>query len=165
MSATPRLQFPYILQNQAQKEVTHNLALDRLDALVSAVVEDRDLTTPTSSPSEGTLWIVGASATGDWAGHDGELAHYIGGAWAFYVPGVGFNVWLQDESMHARWTGSAWEAGILSGSAVQVGGVQVVGAQQAAIADATGGSTVDSEARAAINALLAACRLHGLIFS
>lgn len=44
-----------------------------------------------------------------------------------------------------------------------VGGTQVVGAQQVAIPDAAGGATVDAEARAAINALLAAARLHGLI--
>lgn len=163
MSQTPRFGLPYILQSQSQKEVTHNLALDRLDALVSAVVEDRDLTAPPVSPAEGGLWIVGASATGDWAGHDKDLAHFIGGAWAFYTPDDQYCVWLKDEYIYARWTGSAWEAGILAGSAVQIGGVQVVGGQQAAIADASGGTTVDSEARAAINALLAACRAHGLI--
>lgn len=45
----------------------------------------------------------------------------------------------------------------------EVDGVQVVADQQAAIPDAAGGVTVDAEARAAINALLAAVRTHGLI--
>ena len=45
----------------------------------------------------------------------------------------------------------------------KVSGVQVVGAQQPAIPDAAGGVTVDVEARAALNALLAELRLHGLI--
>jgi hypothetical protein len=44
-----------------------------------------------------------------------------------------------------------------------VAGVQVVEAQQPAVPDATGGATIDTEARAAINALLAALRIHGLI--
>ena len=45
----------------------------------------------------------------------------------------------------------------------KVAGTQVVGAQGAAVADAAGGATVDTEARAAINALLARVRTHGLI--
>lgn len=32
--ATPHLALPYIVQAQAQKEVTHNEALNRLDVLV-----------------------------------------------------------------------------------------------------------------------------------
>jgi hypothetical protein len=43
---SPRLHLPYIRTSQAQKEITHNEALNRLDGLVQAVVEDRDLTTP-----------------------------------------------------------------------------------------------------------------------
>lgn len=42
-------------------------------------------------------------------------------------------------------------------------GTQVVGARGAAVADATGGATVDTEARTAINTLLARLRAHGLI--
>jgi len=45
----------------------------------------------------------------------------------------------------------------------EVNGVQVVTDRGAAVADATGGSVVDVEARAAINALLAEVRTHGLI--
>ena len=45
----------------------------------------------------------------------------------------------------------------------KVNNVQVITSQQAAIANASGGATVDTEARAALNALLAACRTHGLI--
>lgn len=45
----------------------------------------------------------------------------------------------------------------------EVSGTQVVTAQQAAIPDASGGVTIDTEARSALNALLAALRVHGLI--
>jgi hypothetical protein len=45
----------------------------------------------------------------------------------------------------------------------KVNSVQVVTSQQPAIPDASGGATVDTEARTAINALLAALRIHGLI--
>lgn len=53
------------------------------------------------------------------------------------------------------WDGAAWKERGLFGVAIA--------AQAAAIPDATGGATVDTEARAAINALLAAARLAGLI--
>jgi len=45
----------------------------------------------------------------------------------------------------------------------KVGGVQVVGSQQATIANPTGGSTIDAEARTAINSILTAIKTHGLI--
>lgn len=45
----------------------------------------------------------------------------------------------------------------------RVNGTKVVGARGAAVADASGGATVDAEARTAINDLLARLRTHGLI--
>ena len=45
----------------------------------------------------------------------------------------------------------------------KVATVQILTTQQGAIADATGGSVDDAEARTAINSLLAACRAHGII--
>jgi hypothetical protein len=50
-----------------------------------------------------------------------------------------------------------------AGSGFAVANIQVVGAQEAAIPDAAGGVVIDIEARAALNALLAAVRAHGLI--
>lgn len=45
----------------------------------------------------------------------------------------------------------------------QVDGTKVVGNQGASVADASGGATIDTQARTAINALLARLRTHGLI--
>lgn len=146
---TPRLGAPYIRAAQAQKEVTHNGALNILDALVQAAAEDRDLTAPPPDPEEGGLWIVAAGASGEWAGRDGEIAQWIGGAWTFHVPRVGYAVWLKDEAVAARFDGTDW----------------VAETPAPAIADAAGGATVDVEARAVLNALLAACRARGIIAS
>jgi hypothetical protein len=65
----------------------------------------------------------------------------------------------------AVYRNGAWEVGKLRGSEVAVDGVKVVGAQQAAIPAPAGGTTADVEARAAIGAILAALRSHGLILS
>ena len=51
----------------------------------------------------------------------------------------------------------------LRGSAVFLEGVQVVGARLPAIASPASGSTVDSEARSTLDAVLTALRSHGLI--
>lgn len=48
-------------------------------------------------------------------------------------------------------------------SAYKVADIKVLGVQQSAIANATGGSVVDVEARAALNDLLTKLRTHGLI--
>lgn len=146
---TPRLGAPYIRAAQAQKEVTHNGALNILDALVQTAVEDRDLAAPPLYPEAGSLWIVAAGAGGDWTGRDGEIAQWIGGAWIFHAPREGYQVWLKDEGVAARFDGADW----------------VAETPAAAIADPTGGTTVDAEARAALNALLAACRARGIIES
>jgi hypothetical protein len=54
---------------------------------------------------------------------------------------------------------SLTSTGMVSGSGFTVSGTQVVGAQQSAVADATDGTDVITQ----LNALLAACRTHGLI--
>ncbi len=52
---------------------------------------------------------------------------------------------------------------VIDTGAIKSYGVQVIGNQGAAVADASGGSTVDAEARTAINTLLSRLRTHGLI--
>ena len=57
---TPLLSLPLILPNQAQKHVTHNEALHRLDLLVQLTVLDRDRDTPPTLPAEVTQLIKAA---------------------------------------------------------------------------------------------------------
>lgn len=108
MPDTPALGLPLLVAEQAQKHVTHNEALRALDAIVQLTVLDRDLTAPPGSPSDGDRYIVGPSATDDWAGHDDEIAAWQDGVWEFYAPGVGWRAWVEDESALLIWTGTAW---------------------------------------------------------
>jgi hypothetical protein len=108
MAETPRLDLPYLSTAQAQKEVMHNIALDRLDLLVQCAVLDRNLSTPPGSPADGAAYIVGTSPTGVWAGHANDLALYVNLQWEFIAPLPGFQAWVNDESVLVYWSGAAW---------------------------------------------------------
>jgi len=107
MSQTGRLGLPYIITAQAQKEVTHNEGLNRLDAFVTPVVADI-ANTPPSSPVVGDLYIVGASATGDFVGQENKLAQYLTGGWVFYMPFQWMDAVVQETQSRMAWDGTAW---------------------------------------------------------
>jgi hypothetical protein len=112
MTDTVNLGLPCIEGNQAQKHVTHNEALRILDTLVQLAVLDRDIAAPPGSPVEGERWIVRASATGAWAGHDNEIAAWQDGAWQFSPPRTGWLAYAVDECVLLAWDGGAWVSAI-----------------------------------------------------
>ena len=93
MADSTNLQLPYLEASQAQKHVTHNEALRLLDALVQTRVTEQGLTTPPGSPADGTVYIPGSGATGDWTSWDFNLAHYVDGAWKKIAPRVGWLIY------------------------------------------------------------------------
>ena len=108
MSETALLSLPLLAAEQAQKHVTHNEALRALDAIVQLSVKDRDLTAPPGGEADGDRYIPAATATGAWAGRDGEIAAWQDGAWAFHPPHEGWRVWIEDEDVLAVFDGAAW---------------------------------------------------------
>lgn len=107
MATTSHLALTLVEQAQAQKEVTVNTALSRIDAIVNTGVKDRDLATPPGSPAEGDVYIVAASPTGDWAGQAGKIAYYNSG-WKFIAPLEGCTLWVNDENITYSYDGAAW---------------------------------------------------------
>lgn len=73
-------------------------------------VKDRDLSAPPGSPAAGDSYIVAASATGDWAGKDGQVAVFAGTDWVFGEPRAGWKSYVEDEAVLVVWSGSAWTA-------------------------------------------------------
>ncbi|MGV6871741.1 DUF2793 domain-containing protein [Pseudochelatococcus sp. B33] len=98
MSETTKLRLPLLAAAQAQKHVTHNEALQRLDALLHLEVLDRDLAAPPSGPLDGDRYIVASGATGDWAGEDGHVAAWQDGVWRFFEPQIGWRAYVRDEA-------------------------------------------------------------------
>jgi hypothetical protein len=75
----------------------------------------------------------------------------------------GVTVYVRSTGTYASYRAAAWEIGVLRGTNVVLGGQQVIGSRVAAILSASGGTIVDSQARLAIDQILAAMRQHGLI--
>lgn len=106
MSDTPRLGLPEITAGQSNKNVTHNEALAKLDALTQSSVKDR-LATPPGSPTHGDCYLIIATATGDWAGKEGQLAQWYNGAWLYYTPSdPGWEIYVEDEELKYTHVGS-----------------------------------------------------------
>lgn len=105
---TTHLSLPELTASQSQKHVTHNEALEHLDVVVQLAVLDKDLSTPPGSPSLGDRYIVGASATGDWASKENEIAYYDGDGWIFKTPKNGWRCWVEDEDRFYVYFNSAW---------------------------------------------------------
>jgi len=107
---TPRLLLPYIETQQAQKEVTHAEALNRLDALVMTTVQTRTLSAPPESPVDGQLYVlpVSPAPTGDWVNQAGKVAQRLGSVWRFHAPFAGWTVWVMDEQAAYTHTGTTW---------------------------------------------------------
>lgn len=154
-----RFALPHIMAGQAQKEVWHNEALTLIDAALHPVAETIGVNTPPGAPALGECHIVGSAPTGVWSGKAAKLAAWTAGGWRFIAPVKGMRVWHAADDVYARWDGAAWQQGVVAANAVHVGGVQVVGARQGAIASLVG----TNDMRDAINAMLAALRAHGLI--
>lgn len=108
MDQTPRLSLPFIMPAQAQKHITHNEAIQALDALVQPTVESRILQAPPATPLEGEAYLLPAGATGIWAGHALELAAFQSGAWHFLEPAEGWQVFNKADATQLVFSAGAW---------------------------------------------------------
>ena len=107
---------PLIDAAQAQKHVTINEAILRMDALGASRVESRSFTSPPETPEDGTAYIVGKSASDLWETHDEEVAIYQNGGWRFVSPWDGLKIWVADEATNVCFQLGSWNASQLSSS-------------------------------------------------
>ena len=141
-AATPRHAMPFLIPGQAQKELFVNESLALIDMLLHPVVMGA-AAIPPSSPAAGECWIVEAPAVDEWDGWDDAIAGWDGAQWTFARPAHGLAVHDLSTGAKRQFSGS-W-------------------ASAPTVPSPAGGSVVDSEARAAIDSLLAALRQAGLI--
>lgn len=126
MSDSFHLGLPFVEAAQAQKHVTVNEALRRLDALLHLSVASRTRAAPPEEAEEGARYIVAAAAEDAWAGHEGKVAALIDGAWTFFAPKAGWRAFDEEAGVLLLHDGADWT--------LPAGGGGVAGASAAATA-------------------------------
>lgn len=143
-SITENYSLPLLFAGQAQKEFFVNQALATIDSLLQMSV-DATLAAPPATPTDGMCFRIATEASEEWEGKDDMLAIRIAGAWQYIAARTGMRIY--DRSAHqfllfnAGWIAPTEPSG------------------------PTGGSVVDTEARAAIDALFSALRNAGIFAS
>ncbi|MET3855839.1 DUF2793 domain-containing protein [Rhizobium sp. OAE497] len=104
---TVNLALPYILPSQAQKHVTHNEALQLIDAVTQLTISAEASAAP-EDPAEGACYLVSAGATGTWSGKDGRLAFRQDGAWIYILPRDGWRAYFAAVSRLRIFAAGVW---------------------------------------------------------
>ncbi len=108
MSETYQFKLPLLQAAQAQKHVTVNEALARMDALAQLRVQSRSAAVPVA-PLDGQSYIVPNGATAAWAGQDTNIALFLNGGWEFVAVLDGWSAWVVDEAVWLRFEAGNWD--------------------------------------------------------
>lgn len=108
MARTAQLSLPLVMPSQAQKHVTVNEALARLDAAAQLRVVASDLQDPPATSSDGTSFLVPSGATGGWQGKAGRIAIWCNGGWIFLAPKAGWRAWDESSGGYRLFDGTDW---------------------------------------------------------
>ena len=139
---TPRHDLPLLFAGQTQKESFINELAARVDALLHLAIE-AELATPPSAPTDGQAWLVAPSPSGDCTGQAGLIAARTAGNWLFFTPIAGMTLLNKATGQQLRFV-TTWQS-------------------PAKPALPVGGSTIDTEARSTINAIVAAMVAAGIV--
>lgn len=115
MTETSQLGLPLLQPAQAQKHVTVNEALVRLDGLAQLQLQSTSVATPPPLADDGLCYGVPVGAVNEWAGQDGMVAIASNGGWVFVPPKLGWRAWVVDTGVQALFDGLIW-----SGAAIAV---------------------------------------------
>jgi hypothetical protein len=113
---TPNLTFEYLLASQADKHVTLNQNLSRLDTIVQMSVLSASLMTQPSSPLPGARYILPIGATGPvWSTFTpNTIVVWQDDAWTSYSPKVGWAVFIADTGDFRIFSNGQWSVTLVS---------------------------------------------------
>lgn len=104
---TPILGLTEVAAAQSQPHVPINEATRALEIFGQIIVITTLDTAPPVSAAEGDAYVIADGATGDWAGHDNEVAYYSGGAWLFLTPRIGWLAYSLYDTTNYRYNGNS----------------------------------------------------------
>lgn len=116
MARTSQLSLPLVMPSQAQKHVTVNEALVRLDAIVNLKITASNVVTPPDASGEGACFIVPSGGEGVWTGRARQIAVRSNGGWLFLEPKVGWQAWDEPASRRIYYDGADWIGNVVAGS-------------------------------------------------
>ncbi|HYD87728.1 MAG TPA: DUF2793 domain-containing protein [Vitreimonas sp.] len=110
MSNSSRLALPYLAAGQAQKHVTVNESLLRLDALTQLSAISATVSAEPAAPTDGDIYLLPAGKTGAaWGAFaDGALAYWRDGVWEELTPKPGWRCFVEDEAAYYARTFAGW---------------------------------------------------------
>jgi hypothetical protein len=108
MARTSQLDLPLVMPAQAQKHVTVNESLARLDAAAQLRVLSSLLLSPPSIGVDGQSYLVPAGATGAWDGRVGQIAVWSNGGWTYLLPKAGWRAWDESRTGYLVFDGMGW---------------------------------------------------------
>jgi hypothetical protein len=110
MSNTSNLVLPYLAVGQAQKHVTVNESLRKLDAIVQLSVVSASTTGQPGAPEDGAVYIIPPGKSGEqWAAFgNGSLGYYRDGAWVEITPREGWLAYVKDSGELLAHDGAGW---------------------------------------------------------
>ncbi|MDB6178039.1 DUF2793 domain-containing protein [Paracoccus sp. Z330] len=111
---TTRFAMPLLQAAQAQKHVTVNEALMRLDGVVNLVLQSTTSKRPPDVVFDGQCWAVPAGALSGWTGQDGLIAVGSNGGWQFVPPSIGMRAFVVDQGVQAIHDGLNWVVGAVT---------------------------------------------------
>lgn len=141
-SASPRFGMPLLFAGQVQKEAFVNESLSLLDGLIHCAIAGEAASPPTT-PVDGDTWMIASTPTGEWAERAGQLALRQAGQWLYVTPRDGLRVLDRATGQEVRRAAGTWRRPVTPPLP-------------------SGGSVVDSEARAALADVVTALREAGI---
>lgn len=113
-NTTAKCDLPLLMPAQAQKHVTVNEALMRLDGQLDLVLQSLTRITPPEAVVDGMCWSVPQNAVNAWAGQGGKIAIGANGGWIFVQPAYGRRAVIADQGVTAIHDGAAWVPGAVT---------------------------------------------------
>lgn len=104
---TPGIDLPKLIAGGGSVALA-NQALVTIDNFLSRGALSIETAPPGGATDDDMYLVASASATGDFASHENEIALRVNGAWYFITPATGTRLYIQANKCELVWGGTTW---------------------------------------------------------